>query len=90
MTGFRTEPVAVAAAIRACLLVGIAFGLDWTEQQLASVMLAVELVLALVLRSQVATATTLRQAGTTVAEVHETAADPYASLTVKRTWDKSL
>lgn len=82
--GFRTEPVAVAAAIRALLLVGIAFGLDWTEQQMAAVMLAVELVLALVLRTQVTSESTMRLAGTSTQQVKDVAGDPYSVLQVKR------
>lgn len=47
------EPVAVSAAIRAVLACGMAFGLGWSAQQLASVMLAVESVFALFVRARV-------------------------------------
>ena len=55
------EPVAIAAAVRAVLLAGMAFGLDWTAEQLAAVMLAVEAVLALVVRQTVTSPDTLRR-----------------------------
>ena len=82
--GFNAEPVAVAAAIRAVLLALMAFGLHVTEQQLAAVMLAVELVLALVVRTQVTSDATMRAAGTSAAEVREVAADPYAELVPRK------
>lgn len=69
MRGFRAEPVAVTAAIRACLMVAMSFGLGWTAEQLAAVMLAVELVLALFLRGQVTSERTLDAAGTSGHEV---------------------
>lgn len=47
------EPVRVAAAIRAVILCGTAFGLEWTPAQIAAVMLAVEAVLALLVRNKV-------------------------------------
>jgi hypothetical protein len=47
------EPVAIAAALRALLLVGIAFGLAISEDQLVAIMLAVELVLAVIVRQKV-------------------------------------
>lgn len=53
MRRVRLEPVAVAAAVRAVIACAIAFGLDWTEEQLALVIVAVETVLALLVRSQV-------------------------------------
>lgn len=84
MNGWRTEPVAVAAAIRSLLLVGIAFGLGWTEHQIAAVMLAVEVVLALVLRGQVTAEGTMRAAGTSRAEVARIADDPQAVLVERR------
>lgn len=49
----NTEPVAVAAAVRAVLVVAIGFGLDMDTEQLASIVVAVELNLALFTRSQV-------------------------------------
>lgn len=49
----NTEPVALAAAIRAVILCAVAFGLQWTVPQIAALMLAVELVLGLFVRSKV-------------------------------------
>jgi len=49
----NTEPVAIAAAIRAVLVAAVAFGLDWSGDQIAALVLAVELVLGLLVRSQV-------------------------------------
>jgi uncharacterized membrane protein len=47
------EPVAVAAALEAVLVVAIAFGVDVTAEQLAAIVTAVTLVLGLFVRSQV-------------------------------------
>lgn len=47
------EPVAIAAAIRAVLVVAISFGFTLTPEQIGTVMLAVEAVLALVTRGLV-------------------------------------
>jgi hypothetical protein len=47
------EPVAVMAALRMIILAAMAFGLNWTAEQVASVMLAVEAVLGLITRSKV-------------------------------------
>lgn len=47
------EPSVIAGAIRAIILCGTAFGLGWTGEQIASVMLAVEAVLTLVTRALV-------------------------------------
>lgn len=47
------EPVALSAALRAVMLAGMAFGLHLTVAQLAAVMLAVEMVLALLTRANV-------------------------------------
>ena len=66
---FGREPVLIAGAIRAVILVGTAFGLDWTAEQIAAVMLAVEAVLAAVTRQTVTSPATLRDAGTSKAEV---------------------
>lgn len=49
----RTEPVAVAAAVRALMLAVAAFGFDLTGEQIAAVAIAVETVLALFVRSKV-------------------------------------
>lgn len=51
--GMNREPVAIAAAVRAVILAGVAFGLEWTGEQVAALMLAVEALLALVVRQQV-------------------------------------
>lgn len=53
MDRILNEPVAVAAAIRAVLLCAIAFGLGWTPEQIATFMVAVEAVLALITRQRV-------------------------------------
>lgn len=50
---FGREPVVIASAIRAILLCGMAFGLAWSAEQMAAVMVAVEAVLALITRQQV-------------------------------------
>ena len=47
------EPVALSAALRAVMLAGMAFGLHLSVEQLAAVMLAVEMVLALLTRANV-------------------------------------
>jgi len=49
----NTEPGAIAAAIRAVLVAAVAFGLDWSGDQIAALVLAVELVLGLLVRSKV-------------------------------------
>lgn len=53
------EPVAIAAAIRAVLLAAVAFGLKWTPEQIAALMIAVEAVLAVVTRQSVTPMVTL-------------------------------
>lgn len=50
---FGREPVAIAGAIRAVILCAVAFGLNWTSDQVAATMLAVEAVLTLIIRSRV-------------------------------------
>lgn len=50
---FDSEPVMITAALRAIILAGTAFGLDWTGEQVAAVMLAVELVIAVFTRARV-------------------------------------
>lgn len=47
------EPVAIAAAIRSLVLLGVAFGLKWSPEQIAATMVAVEAVLALIVRNKV-------------------------------------
>lgn len=49
----NTEPVAIAAAVRAVLVAAVAFGLDFTGEQVAALVVAIELVLGLLVRSQV-------------------------------------
>lgn len=48
MSRLLNEPVLIATAVRSCILAGTAFGLDWTGEQIATVMLAVEAVTAVV------------------------------------------
>lgn len=48
-----TEPVVWGAAIRAVILVGTAFGLKWTAEQIAAIMLAVEAIFAIFTRKAV-------------------------------------
>lgn len=50
---FQNEPVAIAAAIRAIILAAVTFGLQWTPEQIAQIMFALEAVLALFVRSKV-------------------------------------
>lgn len=47
------EPVRLAAAIRALLIAAVAFGLDVSEEQIVAVVVAVEVVSALFVRSRV-------------------------------------
>lgn len=47
------EPVAVMAAIRAVLVAAMSFGLDLSDEQFVTVMVAVEAVLAMVTRGKV-------------------------------------
>ena len=49
-TIFDREPAAIAAAVRAVILLGVSFGLRWTPEQIAAVMLALEAVLAVLVR----------------------------------------
>lgn len=50
---FGREPVAISTAIRSVILVGVAFGLQWSAEQVAAVMLAVEATLVLLVRREV-------------------------------------
>ncbi len=50
---FNREPVAITAFIRAVVLLFVAFGLTLTAGQIASIMLVVELGLAMLVRSKV-------------------------------------
>lgn len=49
----NTEPVAVAAALRAVMVCAVAFGLELDGEQIAALVVAVELVLGLFVRSKV-------------------------------------
>ena len=53
MSRLLNEPVMIAAAIRAVILAAVSFGLNVTAEQTATLMVAVESVLALVTRSLV-------------------------------------
>jgi hydrogenase-4 membrane subunit HyfE len=53
MGSLLNEPVVIGTAIRAVLLAAMAFGLNWSAEQLAAIMLAVEAVLALITRALV-------------------------------------
>lgn len=57
MTALRhlatTEPVRLAAALRALLVAAVAFGLDVTEEQIVALVVAVEVVSALFVRARV-------------------------------------
>ncbi len=53
------EPVAIGALFRACLLALMAFGFTITNEQMAAVMLVVELALALFTRAKVTPMSTL-------------------------------
>lgn len=50
---WHTEPVAISAAIRSIVLLAVAFGLAWSPEQIAALMVAVEAVLALLVRRKV-------------------------------------
>lgn len=47
------EPVAIAGFIRAAVLCAVGFGLDWSAEQVAGLMLAAEGFLSLVVRQKV-------------------------------------
>lgn len=47
------EPAVIAGAIRAIVLLAVAFGLHWTPEQIAALMLAVEAVLTVIVRQSV-------------------------------------
>lgn len=49
----RREPVAIAALVRSLLAVAIAFGVGLTGEQVASVVVAVELFAAIIVRDRV-------------------------------------
>jgi hypothetical protein len=56
------EPVMVAAAIRAVIMCAVAFGLNWSGEQVAAVMLMVEAVLAVVTRQNTASPANVAEA----------------------------
>lgn len=66
---FHAEPVAIASAIRAIIVMAVAFGLKWTPEQIGATMLAVEAVLGLIIRHTVTSPQTLHDAGTSKREV---------------------
>lgn len=47
------EPVLIVTAVEAVILAAVAFGLDWTTEQVASIMFAVMALLALLVRALV-------------------------------------
>lgn len=49
----NTEPVALAGAVRALLACAVAFGLNFTPEQVAATVVAVEIVSGLFVRSRV-------------------------------------
>jgi len=53
MNTIRTEPVLVSAFVVAVLAVAVGFGLNWSTEQLALVIAAVEAFLALITRASV-------------------------------------
>lgn len=53
MSKLLNEPVMIAAAVRAVLVAAVAFGVEITAEQLATGMVAVETILALVTRALV-------------------------------------
>lgn len=67
--GFRREPVLITAVVRAGILLGTAFGLKLSVDQITAVMLFTEAVLALFTRSQVTSEATLQRAQTSSVEM---------------------
>ncbi len=49
----NTEPVRIAALVRAVILCATAFGLGWTAEQIAAVMVVVEIAGSIVVRRRV-------------------------------------
>ena len=49
----RTEPALIAGAVEAVVALAVAFGLDWTAEQVATVIAVTSALLALFVRSQV-------------------------------------
>ena len=50
---WNREPVAITEAVRAIIALAVAFGLDWTGEQVAAVIIAVGAVLAVITRAKV-------------------------------------
>lgn len=72
MSLFGREPVAITSAIRLVIYALIAFEVvRWTELQIGAALAAIEGVLLLVARQNVASPHTLRQAGTSLRQVNE-------------------
>ena len=65
MFGFHAEPVLISAALRAIFVAAAAWGLKATSDQIAMTILAVEAVLAIIVRQNVTSQSTLHAAGTT-------------------------
>ncbi len=84
MVGFRAEPVAIITLVQAALGVMVAFDVKLTPEQQALIVVLVNAVLGVFLRSQVTSETTLREAGTTRGEVKSVADDRYAVMKVTR------
>lgn len=57
----NTEPVALAGAVRAILAVLVAYGLDLSAEQVATVVVAVEVVTALFVRRRVVPTSTITE-----------------------------
>ena len=55
----NTEPVLILSLARALLLLGAAFGLEWTREQVAAFMIVMELTLAIVTRAKVTSESSL-------------------------------
>jgi hypothetical protein len=53
MNRLLNEPTVIAGAIRAIILAGTAFGLQWSAEQVAALMFAVEAVLTVINRALV-------------------------------------
>ncbi len=53
MNLWKIEPVVIATLVRSAVLLATAFGLKWSAEQIAAIMVFVEAVLALVVRGSV-------------------------------------
>ncbi len=70
---WHAEPVMIAAALRAILLCATTFGWKLSADQIASVMLAAEAVLAIFTRGSVTTPATIHEAGLKVGQIEAAA-----------------